>query len=181
MSAANNKDLRMSYKIGYTKVGVINFEPYKSNLLPLWRFHNAEAATKSCQNLWEIFLDYDERGDFVGMDMTRNIMQMGIIRARRYVNYKGGREYDDEGNILPKSECHEGKKEMEMAVRLFQRHLALAETHPGYNAKKKVFVREKRAWNNERRIEDAKAVRRWKYADSGIDKEGQKEQYSRGR
>lgn len=175
MSAANNKTLRMSYNIGHGEVGVMTFEPYKSKLLPLWRFRNADVATKSCKDLWEKFLDYDDRGDFVGMDMTRKFIQMGFTRAMRYVNHKGGRKYDDEGNILPISEGHEGKEEMRAASRIFQRHVELARRHQGYNAKKKIFMKEKRAWNNEQRKEKAKSVRRWNHADPGNRTEEQEE------
>jgi hypothetical protein len=33
------------------------------------------------------------------MDMARKFLQMGYTRARRYTNYKGGRKYDEDGNV----------------------------------------------------------------------------------
>ena len=33
------------------------------------------------------------------MDMARKYLQMGYTRARRYANYKGGRKYDEKGEI----------------------------------------------------------------------------------
>lgn len=36
-----------------------------------------------------------KRQDFVGADMTRKYIQMGMTRARRYANHKGGRKYVD--------------------------------------------------------------------------------------
>lgn len=68
--------LRMSYRIGRGEQGVLTFEPYKSTLLPLWRFRTVEVARKSSQDLWERFEAYDEEGDFVGMDMCRKFIQM---------------------------------------------------------------------------------------------------------
>jgi hypothetical protein len=46
-----------------------------------------------------MFLDYKEKDDFVGMDMARKFLQMGYTRSRRYANYKGGKKYDDNGDI----------------------------------------------------------------------------------
>jgi hypothetical protein len=66
----------MSYSIGRGEQGVLTFEPYKSSLLPLWRFRTTELARKSAQDLWERFERYDRDDDFVGMDMTRKFIQM---------------------------------------------------------------------------------------------------------
>lgn len=166
----------MSYDIRHGEAGAMTFEPYKSDLLPLWRFSNALAATKSCNHLWERFLEYNERGDFVGMDMARKFIEMGLTRARRYIKYKGGRTYDDEGNILPESDNHAGREEMKIASRIFQKRMDLAKRHQGYNAKKKKFMREKRVWNNQQREERAKAIRKWNHADSGFEEEDQNQQ-----
>lgn len=75
-TAATDKALRMSYRIGRGEQGVLTFEPYKSQILPLWRFRTPEIARKSSRELWERFEEYDEKEDFVGMDMTRKFIQM---------------------------------------------------------------------------------------------------------
>jgi hypothetical protein len=79
-SAATNQSLRMSYRIGRGEQGVLTFEPYKSALLPLWRFRTTEIARKSSEELWEQFEEYDRREDFVGMDMTRKFIQMVTVQ-----------------------------------------------------------------------------------------------------
>ncbi len=61
----------MAYRIGRGEQGVLTFEPYKSSLLPLWRFRNPEIARQSATELWRRFESFNEEGDFVGMDMTR--------------------------------------------------------------------------------------------------------------
>lgn len=66
----------MSYRIARGEQGVLTFEPYKSALLPLWRFRTPEVARKSSQDLWSRFEQYDREDDFVGMDMTRKFIQM---------------------------------------------------------------------------------------------------------
>ena len=172
MSAATNKDLRMSYSIGRGEEGVMTFEPYKSALLPLWRFRNIEVAKRSAKDLWERFLDYDDRNDFVGMDMARKYIQMGMTRAKRYANHKGGKKYDKEGNILPMSDGHEKKDEMENVSRVFQSQLEHVRRHRGYGTRKKAFMEEKKEWKKEqakvvRKGRQAAALRKWNYADSG--------------
>ncbi|GAA4203212.1 hypothetical protein GCM10022289_19120 [Pedobacter jeongneungensis] len=44
--------------------------------------------------IYELFLDYLEKGGFVRADMSQKDLQMGYTRARRYANYKGGKKYD---------------------------------------------------------------------------------------
>jgi hypothetical protein len=73
----------MSYRIGRGETLVLTFEPYKSEILPLWRFKTPAIARKSSQEIWEKFLEYGEEGDFVGMDMGRKFLQMGMTRAKR--------------------------------------------------------------------------------------------------
>ena len=82
------------YRIGVGEQGVLLVEPYKSEILPHWRFATPELARESSQKIYELFLQYKEQGDFVGMDMARKFLQMGITRSRRYANHKGGKKYD---------------------------------------------------------------------------------------
>ena len=79
-----------AYRIGRGEQGVFHAEPYKSELLPLWRFKNVESAEESANAIYGRFLDYKAEGDFVGMDVARKYLQMGYTRSRRYARYKGG-------------------------------------------------------------------------------------------
>lgn len=72
---------------------MLTFEPYKSLILPHWAFRTVPIASKSSRTLWAVFRSYVVRSDFVGADMTRKFIQMGMTRARRYANHKGGRKY----------------------------------------------------------------------------------------
>jgi hypothetical protein len=74
--AARDKTLRMSYRIGRGEQGVLTFEPYKSALLPHWRFKTVPIAQRSSKELLEQFRQYGDRNDFVGMDMCRKYLQM---------------------------------------------------------------------------------------------------------
>lgn len=78
-ATTTDKALRMTYRIGRGEQGVLTFEPYKSQILPLWRFKTPDIARKSSQALWERFEEYDENEDFVGMDMTRKFIQMVLL------------------------------------------------------------------------------------------------------
>ncbi|KAH6949648.1 hypothetical protein BKA56DRAFT_638810 [Ilyonectria sp. MPI-CAGE-AT-0026] len=84
---------RMSYRIGRSEQGVLTFEPYKSAILPLWRFRTVPIAQKSAEDPWEKFKEFKDQDDFVGMDMTRKFIQMDMTRAKRYANHAGGRKY----------------------------------------------------------------------------------------
>lgn len=97
-----NLDLRKSpelYKVGKGEQGVLLVEPYKSEILPYWRFKTPEIAQESADKICELFEEYRKNDDFVGMDMARKFIQMGYTRARRYTNYKGGRKYNEDGSI----------------------------------------------------------------------------------
>jgi hypothetical protein len=81
------------YRVGRGEQGVLVAEPYKSELLPLWRFRTKAIAEVSSAALWKAFVRYRRAGDFVGMDMTRKFLQMGFTRARRYANHRSGNKY----------------------------------------------------------------------------------------
>lgn len=87
------------YRVGRGEQGILLVEPYKSEILPHWRFKTPEIATESSEKIYQMFLQYKADQDFVGMDMARKYLQMGYTRARRYAHYKGGRKYDENGEI----------------------------------------------------------------------------------
>lgn len=83
------------YRIGKGEQGVLLVEPYKSEILPHWRFKTPQIARKSASKIYRMFLEYKKAGDFVGMDMARKFLQMGYTRSRRYANHKSGRKYKE--------------------------------------------------------------------------------------
>lgn len=92
-----NLDLRAHpelYRIGKGEQGVLLVEPYKSEILPHWRFKTPVEAAASARAIYSMFLDYGRKADFPGMDMARKFLQMGYTRSRRYANHKSGRKYD---------------------------------------------------------------------------------------
>lgn len=98
------------YRIGRGEQGVLMVEPYKGEILPHWRFKTPEIAKKSSEKIYQMYLDYKEAEDFVGMDMARKFLQMGYTRSRRYANYKGGKKYDENGEVKER-EINEEKAE----------------------------------------------------------------------
>ncbi|KAI9798033.1 MAG: hypothetical protein M1835_005036 [Candelina submexicana] len=152
MSAANDKALRMSYRIGRGEQGVLTFEPYKSKLLPLWRFRTVPLAKKSCEELWECFEEYRELGDFVGMDMTRKFIQMGMTRAMRYANHAGGRKYSKAtGKELDKSSTHKDAGDKLAASNVFRETWNRCRSHEGYLRLKNEFQYEQKEWDKEKK------------------------------
>ncbi|QST00466.1 DUF4385 domain-containing protein [Pontibacillus sp. ALD_SL1] len=104
------------YRVGKGEQGVLMVEPYKSEILPHWRFKTPDIAKESADKIYELFQQYRQQEDFVGMDMARKYIQMGYTRARRYANYKGGKKYDQDGNINER-EIDEEKAE---SARIFE-------------------------------------------------------------
>jgi hypothetical protein len=79
------------YRVGVGEQGVLLVEPYKSEILPHWRFKTPEEAATSARKIVALFRRYRRQKDFIGMDMARKFLQMGYTRARRYVNHKGAK------------------------------------------------------------------------------------------
>ena len=140
-----NLDMRAhpeEYQIGKGEQGVLSVEPYKSEILPHWRCATPEKARESSQKILEMFNEYKAKNDFVGMDMARKFLQMGITRSRRYANHKGGKKYDGPVPLdkkgqsgahgraeLPKSEEDPIKAE---CARIFQEKYLLAKNDETY-------------------------------------------------
>ena len=90
------------YRIGKGEQGVLLVQPCKSEILPHWRFKTPQVAYSSANKIYEMFLDYKAKEDFVGMDMACKFLQMGYTRSRRYANHKSGRKYaEGSKEILP--------------------------------------------------------------------------------
>ncbi|MFO0954203.1 MAG: DUF4385 domain-containing protein [Isosphaeraceae bacterium] len=118
------------YRVGKGEQGVLICEPYKSTLVPLWRFKTPEIARASSRAISGLFLEYLKQGDFVGADMARKFLQMGFTRARRYTNYKGGRKYDPvDKHPLEKGSGDPTKAE---SARIFYEAWQEAEANPAY-------------------------------------------------
>jgi hypothetical protein len=125
------------YRVGVGEQGVLMAEPYKSELLPHWRFRTPDIARELSEKLFEMFHVYLRQGDFLGADMARKFLQMGWTRAGRYANHRSGRKYDREtGEELPR-EVDEIKAG---AAAIFYKTYVAARENPTYKAMKKVHV-----------------------------------------
>ena len=117
------------YRVGRGEQGVLLVEPYKSEILPHWRFRTEAEARKSAAAIWDLFLAYLKAEDFPGADMARKFLQMGWTRARRYANHKGGRKYDPRtGAELPRTT----DPEKAAAAAVFYERYVAARGHPEY-------------------------------------------------
>ena len=133
------------YRIGKGEQGVLLVEPYKSEILPHWRFKTVAEAKKSSAKIYKMFLAYLKADDFPGVDMARKFLQMGWTRARRYANHKGGRKYDKKtGEELPRTE----DKEKAAAAAIFYERYVTARQHKEYVRQKKAH--QEKYENNER-------------------------------
>jgi hypothetical protein len=123
------------YVIGRGEQGVLIAEPYKSEILPHWKFATPITAQKSAETIYELFITYKKQDDFVGMDMARKFLQMGFTRARRYANHASGNKYDDSGNVRPQDVGSEQSIKAESA-RIFYGYYIKAREDPVYNKMK---------------------------------------------
>ncbi|KAF1348036.1 hypothetical protein BDV97DRAFT_378132 [Delphinella strobiligena] len=130
----------MAYRIGRGEMGVLTFEPYKSYLLPLWRFRTPDIASRSSRLLWDQFEQFGARNDF-----------MGFTRSKRYANHKGGRKYNDDHQVLPKSEGHDDKDDREEASRIFKEVWERCKQDHTYLRLKGEFQKEQKLWDKEQK------------------------------
>ncbi|MCA1059039.1 DUF4385 domain-containing protein [Rossellomorea aquimaris] len=121
------------YRVGRGEQGVLLVEPYKSEILPEWRFKTPDIAEKSSNSIYCMFLKYKKENDFVGMDMARKFLQMGYTRSRRYANYPGGKKYNKDGEINER-EIDEQKAE---SAAIFETKWTLAREDEDYLKRKK--------------------------------------------
>lgn len=121
------------YRIGKGEQGVLLVEPYKSELLPHWRFRTPELARESAAIIYDLFLQYGTDGDFVGMDMARKFLQMGFTRARRYANHKSGRKWSPGRTEVLPPDVDPIKAE---SAAIFYEFYVRAREHPGYQRMK---------------------------------------------
>lgn len=127
------------YVVGRGEMGVLTVEPYKSELLPLWKFKTPALAKISSDALYAKFIRYRDAGDFVGMDMARKFLQMGWTRSRRYANHPSGRKYDARTHAkLPIGEIDAEKTK---SAEIFKRVYDLVRADPVYVAAKKAHGR----------------------------------------
>ena len=127
------------YRVGKGEQGVLLVEPYKTEILPHWRFKTEEVARGSSEKIYAMFLSYKERDDFVGMDLARKFLQMGYTRARRYANHRSGKKYDENGRILPQEpDALDGEKAR--AARVFYEKYVQAREDEHYKRRREEWV-----------------------------------------
>jgi hypothetical protein len=145
------------YRIGKGEQGVLLVEPYKSEILPHWKFKTEMIAKRSAKKIYSLFEDYLKKKDFVGADMSRKYLQMGFTRARRYANHKSGRKYErnsakkkvlvypyssgsrNKGNKILKQESDALTNEKARAAEVFKEYWFKAKDNPVYELLKAEF------------------------------------------
>jgi len=101
-----DEETRKLYRIGRGEQGVLLVRPYTNDICAHWRFKTPAIALESAHAIFDMYLDYLEDEDFIGMDMCRKFLEMGFTRSRRYANHHTGKKYDDEGNVRPQEPDH---------------------------------------------------------------------------
>lgn len=119
------------YRIGIGEQGVLMAEPYKSEILPFWRFKTPDIAEKSALIIYSMFLAYIEHGEFVGADMSLKYLRMGWTRARRYANHPSGTKYDSNKEVKKQAEDWQTSEKAQSA-QIFKEFYDEARINPEY-------------------------------------------------
>ena len=129
----------LEYRIGRGQQGVLICQPYKNELYPLWKFRTSKLAKKSCDMIYNKFMEYLDNDDFVGADMAKKYLHMGFTRARRYWNHSSGRKWennDGEWRVLP---YDKNEKRFWISSNIFLNYWKRARTNEKYLRLKKEF------------------------------------------
>ena len=133
-----DEETRKLYRIGRGEQGVLLVRPYTDDICAHWRFKTPKIAIESAHTIFDMYLDYLEEKDFIGMDMCRKFLEMGFTRARRYANHNSGRKYDSEGNVRPQEPDHATSKYAKSAT-IFKRVRDMV-------AKSDIYVTMRKQW-----------------------------------
>ena len=136
-----DQENRKLYRIGRGEQGVLLVRPYTNDICSHWRFKTPEIAKKSASKIYEMYLIYRDKKDFIGMDMCRKFLEMGFTRARRYANHNSGKKYDSEGNVRPQEPDHATSKYAKSAT-IFKKVRDIV-------AKNETYVKMRKQWRSE--------------------------------
>ncbi len=133
-----DQENRKLYRIGRGEQGVLLVRPYTDDICRFWRFKTPEIAKKSAAKIYEMYLIYRDKKDFIGMDMCRKFLEMGFTRSRRYANHRDGKKYDKEGNIIPQEKDH--------ATCHFAKSAKIFKSVRDMVAKNEIYVKMRKDW-----------------------------------
>ena len=136
-----DEETRKLYRIGRGEQGVLLVRPYTNDICAHWRFKTPKIAMMSAHTIFDMYLDYLEEKDFIGMDMCRKFLEMGHTRSRRYANHNTGKKYDDEGNVRPQEPDHATSKYAKSA-QIFKRVRDMV-------AKNDIYVTMRKQWRSQ--------------------------------
>jgi len=136
-----DEETRKLYRIGRGEQGVLLVRPYTNDICAHWRFKTPQIAMMSAHTIFDMYLDYLEEKDFIGMDMCRKFLEMGFTRSRRYANHNTGKKYDDEGNVRPQEPDHATSKYAKSA-QIFKRVRDMV-------AKNDIYVTMRKQWRSQ--------------------------------
>ena len=74
-------ETRKLYRIGRGEQGVLLVRPYTDDICAHWRFVDETAARKSADKIYEMFCQFKTERDFIGMDMSEEILGDGFYKS----------------------------------------------------------------------------------------------------
>ena len=98
-----DEETRKLYRIGRGEQGVLLVRPYTNDICAHWRFKTPKIAIESAHAIFDMYLDYLEQQDFIGMDMCRKFLEMGFTRSRSCLLYTSPSPRDKRQSRMPSS------------------------------------------------------------------------------
>ena len=74
-------ETRKLYRIGRGEQGVLLVRPYTDDICAHWRFVNETAARKSSAKIYEMFLGFKTKGDFIGYGHGEKVLGNGFYES----------------------------------------------------------------------------------------------------
>ena len=127
------------YRIARGEQGGLLLRPYTNDICKHLRFKTHNEAVISSHKIFNMYLEYRIKKDFVGMDMCRKFLEMGFTRARRYANHKDGRKYKN-GKVLP--------QEKDWATSEKARSARRFKTYRDLVTKDEFYIQLRKEWRN---------------------------------
>jgi len=102
----NYKLKPLLYEVTNDLGGMYVCEPYKTDLLQVWKFKDAQTSKSSASKIKDMFFDYIKKKDFVGADLAKKYLKAGSEKKvieencqfyfnEAYEEIKSSKDYED--------------------------------------------------------------------------------------
>ena len=122
------------YSVSKGVSGVFSVSPYKDQIIKHFTFKNIEQSKASAEKIYNMFEEYRDKKDFVGMDMARKFLELGYLQSLRFSKFSGGKKYTKSGNL--KRSSYKEKEKLEIS-NVYKSYLDKANSDKVYKSLKR--------------------------------------------